>query len=172
MHPVKIFISCGSDVDRYRDTGKAAFETIEHMFEHELDYPIAVRSWDFRLDAPRIVRPEDMAARSLAKVEGAYAMVGIFGRRCPGITQREIRRAFELRRDGAEVEVLVFVNPNTKESAHDTFIREIRDEFGEQIVYQPYRNRLEFQARFLSALIPLLLKKTGIARPSLPERSA
>jgi hypothetical protein len=100
-------------------------------------------------------------------VETSQALVAIFGRRCPRITREEIRHAFELRQAGQNVDVFVFVQPKARTDEHDRFFGAIRDDFGEEIVWSPYSDRVEFQGQLFGTLIPFLLKKHGLTSPPL-----
>jgi hypothetical protein len=168
---IEIFISGGGEIDALRDVAADALRRLEHMFFHELRVELSIGNWDFRVDSPRIVPSGQLATRSLQMVDLSHAAVAIFGSECPHVTTQEIHHCFELRRDGARVEVFVFVNPELRTDEHDAFFRSIDDEFGEQIVWAPYRTELELQAGVLTALTPYLLRHLGIVT-SPPAASA
>ena len=159
MVGVDIFISCGAEVERYREIGHNALVQIEHMFRYELDVPLAIGNWDFRRDAPRIVVPGGLATRSLSMVERTNAMIAIFGAALPQITCQEIRKAFRLRQAGNPVEVWLFLSQQLRSRRHTDFLARIRRDFGQQVVFAQYGDELEFQAKLFTSVIPFLLTR-------------
>lgn len=164
---IEVFISCGSDVNRYRDIGDAVLRRLQHMLVRELALEVRLDTWDFREAAPHVVPAGNVSSLSLAMVEQSNALVAIFGRRSPRITRQEIRRAFEMRQAGRPVEIFTFMNPGQKQSVHDNFLDAVRDEFQEQIVWTPYSNGLEFQAKLFTTLTAYALRRVSASYPAL-----
>jgi hypothetical protein len=133
------------------------------MFQKTMDVPISITNWDYRIDPPMVVPGGAVATRSLQMVERSNALIAVFGAAVPDITCQEIRQAFQLRQQGNPVEVWTFLNPDAKTDDHDAFLEAIRAEFGVDIVYAPYKDPLEFQAKMFTTLIPYLLKRIADA---------
>jgi hypothetical protein len=167
MIQVDIFVSGGSDSVRFRNVAATTLVLLQHMFQNELRSDLFIRNWDYRNDAPRIVPRGQISSRSLAMVERTDILVAIFHRRLPPITCAEVRRIFERRRAGHQVQAKVFVH-RTYEGDQDlrAFFKAISDDFAEDIVYQPYGSPIEFQGYLFTALTPLLLQ---IARGGSPD---
>lgn len=163
MIRVEIFISCGAEVEKFRDIGNGVLRLLDHMFANEMDQEVAVRTWDFRNDAPRVVQAGELAARSLTMVGRSQGLVAIFGEEVPEITQKEIQEAFELRRHGREVSVWIFLDPEKKAAKLEEFLESIRNDFGEEVIYGHYRTDLEFQSALFNALTPYVFRKLGVA---------
>lgn len=159
MIGVDIFISCGDEVATYRDVGQAVFRSLEHMFRNELEVPLAIANWDFRADAPRVVRAGDLAARSLAMVERSNALIAIFGADLPKITCKEIRRAFSLRQRGSPVDIWVFLDRGNRSRRHAEFVARIKRQFHEEIIFTLYESELDFQAKLFTTLTPYLFRR-------------
>lgn len=172
MVDIEVFFSCGSDVDRYRDIGETVLRRLAHMLIRELELDVRLDTWDFREAAPHVVPAGSISSLSLAMVGRSNALVAIFGRRCPLITRQEIRRAFEMRGAGRPVEILTFVNPQQLQSAHREFFAAIRDEFREEIVWTPYSNGLDFQAKLFTALTSYALRRVSSSYPPLLPKTS
>jgi hypothetical protein len=167
MKHLEILISNGSDTNRYRDIANDALRRLQQTLQFDMRLAVTILFWDYR-DAPPTVVPRDaLAAASLATVDRSNAVVAIFGRRVPDITTQEIRRAFQRRRDGTAVDIFVFVNQQRMTAEHQDFFDEIRDTFGEMIVYQSYSNPVEFQARLYTLLFKYLFEQLATANPEL-----
>src|SRR6266550_819512 len=110
MIRVDVLVVGGGDSTRYRDVAANTLASLQHMFQNELRSDLFIRSWDYRRDAPRIVPRGRLSSRSLTMVERTDILVAIFHRRLPPITCEEVRRTFERRRAGEQVEAKVFVN--------------------------------------------------------------
>lgn len=159
MIAVEVFISGGADTDECRDVSLAVIRHLQQMFQKTMGVPISIGNWDYRIDPPAVVPGGAVATRSLQMVERSNALVAVFGAAVPEITCQEIRQGFQLRSEGNSVEVWTFLNPDAKTEDHETFLRNINEEFGVQIVYTPYRNLLEFQAMLFTTMIPYLLRR-------------
>jgi hypothetical protein len=161
---IEIFISCGDEVDDLRNVGNDVLRRLDHMLTNEMNLgEVVVRNWDFRLDAPRVVDPGHLATRSLRMVEKSNALVAIFGAELPIITQQEIRRVCEMRRDGLDVEVFVFVDHALRTPEQAQFFAELANDYAQQIVYAQYQTELEFQAGLFTALTPFVLRRSGLS---------
>ncbi len=171
MVDIEVFISCGSDVNRYRDIGQTVLRRLAHMLVRELGLAVRLDTWDFREAAPRVVPAGSVSSLSLAMVGQAQALIAIFGRKCPQVTREEITKAFEMRRAGDPVEVFTFVNPQQREAAHDAFFQTISDDFQEQILWTPYSNSLDFQAKVFTTLTSYALRRASGSYPALLPRS-
>jgi hypothetical protein len=154
---VDIMISNGSDTDRYRDVAAGVLDMMGHMLLYQLNVPLSLTNWDYRRDPPAVVPAGQLAARSLEMVERSQALLAIFGRRVPRVTCLEIRRAFERRQAGHTHPVWVFVNPKTKTDKHQEFFDQIKHDFGEEIIHAPYTDRLSFQSKVFTTIMPHLL---------------
>ncbi len=171
MIGVDLFVSCGAEVDSYRNTALDVFRRIEQMFDRELNVPLAIGNWDFRIDNPRVVQAGGLAARSLDMVQRTNAMIAIFGQGLPRITCQEIREAFRQRQAGASVEVWLFLDRQLRGRPHADFVSRIRREFHEQIVFGEYTSELDFQAMLFTTLIPYLLRRLRQAPVPMSEAS-
>jgi hypothetical protein len=164
---IDVFIANGSDTNAYRDIGVDVISRLRQLLQYEMNYDVTISNWDYRAATPRVIQKGTLAATSLMNVDRSQAMIGIFGRRVPGITTKEIRRAFERRLAGDEFEIFVFANPKLVTDEHDVFFQEIVNTFGEEIDYGQYRNRLEFQALLYTTLIRYLIERLKISNPAL-----
>jgi hypothetical protein len=156
---IELFISCAQDVEALRNTAQNVIHLLDHMLRNEMGQGVFIGEWDFRVDAPRVVAPEDFSARSLKMVERSSGIVAIMGDRIGDVSKEEIRRAFEMRRDGMPVMVWTFLDPAKKTQEHEEFVAEVLEDFNELIVYTEYRDELEFQGKLFVALIPHLLQR-------------
>src|SRR5439155_12507474 len=157
-----LFISCGSDVNKYRDLGRGTFKLLEDTFL-EMAVPLYIRNWDYRTDPPRVVPVGAVAARSLNMVDRSHGLIAIFGSTLPRVTCAEIREMFDRRRRGQRVEIWVFVNPDKKTQEHAGFFEQVKKEFGEEIIYSLYRSPTDFQGMLFRTLIPFIFGRTGPA---------
>jgi len=157
----------GSEVDDLRTIGFSVLDRLDEMFLYDMNLGVTIRHWNYRTDPPRVVPAGDLALRSLTIVERSHVLVAIFGRELPSITQQEIIRAFERRRDGETLPIIVFLDPTKKTVEHDRFFSRIKADFGEEISYTPYQTPLDFQSLLFKAVIPIMLKLVGFRPPRL-----
>jgi hypothetical protein len=167
MRVIDIFISGGSDTDRHRDVAADAISRLRQVIEYEMRLDVTLRNWDYRLSSPTVVPRGGLSAASLANVDRSDALVAIFGRRLPRITQDEIRRAFVRRQRGEQEEVFVFANRDRLTDRHNDFFEGIENEFNEAIVFAYYSDLLSFQAIVYSTLFGFLFTQLVTASPSL-----
>ena len=159
MLGLDVFISGGDEVAPYRSVGMDVIRHLQQMFQKDLNVPIAIGTWDFRIDPPAVVPAGTLAARSLSMVERTNCIVVVFGAQLPKITCREVRHAFELRRRGDRVEVKVFLSRQHRTRSHSDFLRRIKKKFHEEVVYSQYESRLDFQAKLFTTLTPFVIGK-------------
>lgn len=167
MRDIQVFISNGSDTDRYRDVAADVLNRLRQLLQYELGYDVTISNWDYRNAPPGVVPAGSLAGVSLGVVDRSNALIAIFGRRCPRITRDEVRRALERKSAGEDIELFTFVNPRLKTTQHDAFFAEMRADFGVEIVWAPYANRLTFQAQVFTTGIGFLLKHLEIGNPTL-----
>jgi hypothetical protein len=165
-----VFISGGDEVASYRSVGMDVLRHLQQMFQKDLNVPLAIGTWDFRIDPPAVVPPGTLAARSLSMVEQTNCIVVVFGAQLPKITCREVRHAFVLRQRGERVAVKVFLSRQHKTRSHSEFLRRIKRKFHEEVVYSQYDNRLDFQAKLFTTLTPFVIER--IREAGLPLGAA
>lgn len=167
MRDVQVFISNGSDTDRYRETAADVLGRLRQLLQFEMQYDVTISNWDYRLSSPTIVPAGSLATASLRIVDRSHALIAIFGRRCPRITCEEVRRAFQRRAAGEPIEVFIFVNPSLRTGQHDSFFMDLHDTFGLEPVWAEYNSRLSFQAHVFTTLVGFLLEHLQISNPAL-----
>jgi hypothetical protein len=172
MKNLEILISNGHDTNRYRDLANDAMHRLQQTLQFEMRLAVTILWWDYRASPPTVVPRGALAAASLATVDRSNAVVAIFGSRVPNVTTQEIHRAFQRRRDGQPIDVFVFVNETRMSDEHRTFFTEIRDAYGEEIIYQAYANPIEFQAQLYTLLFKYLFEQLATANPDLLSGAA
>jgi hypothetical protein len=113
---VELFISNGSDTNRYRDVAADVGHRLTQLLQYELGYDVGIVNWDYRRATPTVVPAGTLASTSLRMVDRAEALVAIFGRRDPTVTKEEIRQAFRRLDTGEAVDVFVFANPHERDA--------------------------------------------------------
>ena len=159
MLGLDVFISGGDEVAPYRTVGMEVLRHLQQMFQKDLNVPLAIGTWDFRIDPPAVVPPGTLAARSLSMVERTNCIVVVFGAQLPKVTCQEVRHAFKLRQRGERVEVKVFLSRLRRTRSHSDFLRRIKTKFHEEIVYSQYESKLDFQAKLFTTLTPFVIEK-------------
>jgi hypothetical protein len=167
MREVALFISNGSDTNRYRDTAGDVIRRVQQLLHTELNYDVALTEWDYRLASPTMVPAGGLAGPSLRLVDRSLACIAIFGGRCPPITREEIKEMVERLQRGEEVGLFVFVNPAQKGPDHDAFFAEIATTYGFEVAWAPYSDRLTFQGTLFTTLMRFLLEHLEIRNPAL-----
>jgi hypothetical protein len=152
-------ISSGDDRKRHRDIAVEMAARVSHLFTHQLDEPVTIRQWDYRLDNPTVVRAGTLPTRSLSMVDRSECLLAILGKSVPPITSQEILRAFERRRAGSSVEFWMFLDPRKKTRGHEDFLQRIKTDFGEEVVYAEYQSDLQFQATVTMTLVEYVFKQ-------------
>ena len=152
-------ISSGGDRRRHRDIAVKMAARVSHLFTYQLDEPVTIRQWDYRLDNPTVVRAGTLPMRSLSMVDRTECLLAILGKEVPPITSKEILRAFERRRAGSPVEFWMFLDPRQQTRKHKDFLRRIKSQFGEEVVYAEYHSELEFQASVAMTLTGYVIKQ-------------
>ncbi len=170
MPNIELFVSCGSDRDKYRDLVKDAVDRLRQVIQFGLRPDVTIAYWDYRMETPTVVPVGALAATSLANVDRSDALVAIFGRRVPKITTQEIREAFERRRRGENLEVFMFAHRGLMTPKHAELLKGIEDDFGETIVYAYYQDRLSFQGLLYATLFKYLFEQLGVATHALLVR--
>jgi hypothetical protein len=172
MRTINIFVSCGSDMNGHRDLAVDAIRRLQQLLQFEMNLEVTINHWDYRLATPGVVPSGALAATSLANVDRSDALIAIFGRRVPVITQHEIREAFMRRQRGETQAVFVFANPDQMTDRHRTFFTEIEQTFGEEIVFGHFANRTTFQAALYTMLFRYFFEQLGTANPALVGEAA
>jgi hypothetical protein len=158
-----VFISGGDEVASYRNIGLNVIQHLQQMFQKDLNIPVAIGTWDFRLDPPGVVAAGTLSARSLSMVERTNCIVVVFGGDLPKLTCKEVRHAFKLRERGNDVEVKVFLSRLHRTRSHSDFLRRLKQRFHEEVVYAQYDSRIDFQAKLFTTLMPFVMKKMAAA---------
>lgn len=171
MLNIAMMISNGADTNKYRDIAKRAALSVAHMFTYELERLVAFSEWDYRMDVPRVVPSGTTAARSLSMVERSECILAIFGPSVPTLTSAEITKVFERREVGEQVDFWLFLNPDQAKASHDAFLEGIKLRFGEEILWSPYRDELEFQSLAMTTLFSYVSRKL-LFNPVVGVRSA
>jgi hypothetical protein len=167
MRAIDIFISGGSDTNRHRDLASEAIDRLRQVLQYELGLDVTITSWNYRHATPTVVPGGTLAATSLANVDRSDVLVGIFAKSLPRITQEEVREALTRRQNGESQELFVFANPNRLTARHWDFFNELRDTFGEEIVFGHYTDRVTFQASLYTTLFKYLFERLTTANPPL-----
>lgn len=167
MRQVAFFISNGSDTNRYRDTAVDVIRRLQQLLQAELNYDVALTEWDYRLASPTIVPVGGLAGPSLRVVDRSRVCVAILGRRCPRVTQEEIKEMLTRRQRGEAVELFLFVNESQMTSDHHSLFAEITAAFGVELVWAPYSDRVTFQATLFTTVVRFLLEHLEIRNPAL-----
>lgn len=163
MIELNIFISGGDEIAELRDIAMKALRLLEQMFVAEMNASLVLRTWDFRIDPPRVVPRGQVAAKSLTMVERSQALVVILGNAVPPVTREEILRAFELRASGVELEVWVFMRSGPETEDHQNLFSDIRGLGDEDVIYSQYGSHLDFQGELLVTLMPYVLERVESA---------
>jgi hypothetical protein len=160
---IRLFISCGEDVSILRDIAQDVVRRLNQMLMYQMELPVQISEWDYRDDPGTVVEAENYAKRSLELVDRSDAMVNIFGAQVPEVTRLEVRRAFELRIEGTEKPLWPFLNPAQKNDDHRRLLAEIEADFAPwMLVYEPYDDELDFQAKLFTALVPYVMKRASL----------
>lgn len=164
MIAINLFISCASDVDDLRDVAADVMERLTQMFTSQTPWEVYIYHWDYRRDPGGPIPATEFAARSLEEVRKAEAMIAIFGERIGDVSRREVRLAFELRKTRGNYHVWPFVDPAKKGDDHRRLMRGIANSYSPyRLVYGPYTDPLDFQAKLMTALVPYVLRRVGVA---------
>ena len=161
MLEFRVFISCGDEMEGFRDIAQDVLKRLDQMYADELgiNQGIVIREWDFRRDNPRIVPAGTVAARSLAIVDKSHAVVAVLGRTVPTITRDEILEVFKRRTEGIGIELFLFMNPTLRDEPHRDLLAEIKNEYGEEPMWGRYQNSLDFQGTLFTTLVVHTLRR-------------
>lgn len=157
-------VSGGAAIDRYRDVANEVLAAVEQIMRRA-GARFSILNWDWREEPPGVVPRGDYAALSLRMVERSNVLVALLADTVPTTTREEILHSFELRSRGRPVQVLIFVERAASHDRLDELIDEVRDRFGEQIMYQQFQDEFDLQRKLFVALVPLALALTGFAAP-------
>lgn len=152
-------VSGGEDTNPLRDIVHDVTRRLNHLFTNRLDSPLSIGGPDYRLDPPQVSKPGTMRARSRKMVENSECLIAILGDVVPPLTREEILHAFELRRVGHVIKIMLFVNPAQKTADHDSLLCAIADISGYEVQYTGYSNALEFQAVVTMALFEYVVRR-------------
>ena len=155
-------ISNGAETNVFRDIAVDVRQRLSHLFTYEMPTELQIIDWDYRLDMPRIVPLGGLPARSLTMVDEADAVLAIFGGPVTEIARQEVRHSFEVRQQGRPLQLWAFVDAGQPEEERTAFFAELRDEFGEEIVYTKFSNALEFQAMVFVTLTKFALEHLNL----------
>jgi hypothetical protein len=158
---VGIGIVGGSDTNGCRDIAADVLNRLEHMFLYEIDQQtgggLLIKSWDYRLDSPRVIPKGTLASRSLAMVHRSHGLIGHILRGSAGDHPRGSSRGLQAQRCRRSTGDWVFVGRDCKNSEHDRFFSAIEKEFGETIQWTPFASELDFQGKVFTTLLPFLM---------------
>jgi hypothetical protein len=156
---VELFVSCGAEVEPLRDVANSTVQHLDNALRNVMRLPIRTSiAWDFRLDPPSVVPVGNKFARSLDMVARSNAVATILGDGLPEGTRQEILQAFEIRRSQPDFEVWMFLERRRRKQHHQDLLDRIEADFSEAVVYTYYRSRTDFQAKFVAAILPFVLR--------------
>lgn len=156
MHAITVFISCGADMNAFRDLALGVIRALENI-TLQMRLPVVLQNWDFRDSPPEVVPSGQLAARSLQMLEQSQLLVGILGADIPTVTSQEIDRALDLYISGGTMQVMIFIVEAAKGPIHDDFLADIKQRHGLQVIYQEFASELDFQRKLFVALTPHIL---------------
>jgi hypothetical protein len=164
---VRLFISCAGDADDLRDIAADVMHRLTQMFVSQTPWPLFIYQWDYRKDPGGPIPADQLAARSLEELRLAEGVVAIFSARVGKIATEEIRVAFELRLGATGFEIWPYLDPAKRGLAHTTLMRSIARRYSPlRLVYEPYSDPFDFQAKLFTTLVPYLLKRAGVFVPA------
>lgn len=152
-------ISCGDEVERLRNIASEVIRNLEHTFVFELGLELALREWDFRRDAPRVVEQGALAERSLTMVRGSDAVLVILGKGLPNVTQKEVREALSRLAHGDMDEVFVFLHKEDQTEEQRDFVSAAAAEVGRTVIWADYTDELSFQALTYGSLLKFVFRR-------------
>jgi hypothetical protein len=161
---LQVFISCGAEVEAFRDLANRVLTMLEESFVYGLQIPVVIRTWDYRREPPEVVPEGQFAARSLRMVESAPVVVGILGATIPTVTSEELMHAIGQVASGRADNVLMFVSAGSRGPAHATFLDEITANTQMEVVFQEFDGNDDFVLKLVRALNPYVIRKAILER--------
>jgi hypothetical protein len=172
MIPVTLFISCASDADHLRDIAADVMTRLTQMFNSQTHWRLAIYQWDYRKDPGGPVPRDQLADRSLEELRKSEGVIAIFSHRVGKIAKAEIHEAFSLSQVDPAFEIWPYLDPTKKAIPHETLMRSIaRKHRPLKLVYEPYTDVQDFQAKLFTALMPYLLNRVGVPVPPRIRRA-
>ena len=115
---------------------------------------LSIKNWDYREELGETVEPGQLAARSLEEVGHADVVIGIFGSTIPlpVVTRQELEKAYRRQRDGEDVTVALFLH-HPPSSVHRDWIEDLQRRLGTEIVWDPYKSRVDLQRKVYAYLV-------------------
>jgi hypothetical protein len=166
MLNVTLFISCAADADDLRDMAADVISRLTQMFISQTPWPISIYQWDYRRDPGGPIPKDNLAERSLEELRKAEGLVAIFSERIGKISTQEISLAFELRLAGATFAIWPYLDPAKKAPQHEKLMRRVGRNYRPlTLVYEPYADKLDLQAKLFTTLVPYLLDRVGVFVP-------
>jgi hypothetical protein len=168
---LRIFISCGEEVEPFRDIAGRVLNALRSAFVFGLSRSVTVTYWDFRDASPAVVPAGQYSAPSLGQVDKSRAVIGILGASVPQVTGDELILATRRLAEGRIDQVWLFLDKTTKSDIHAKFIRRVRRATKMQHLYQEFEGELDFQEKLFVALTPYFVTKV-ILEDQTPVESA
>ena len=166
MIPVILFISCASDADHLRDIAADVMTRLTQMFTSQTPWPLMTSTNGTIARTPAGPFRDELAARSLEELRKSEGVVALFSARVGKIASEEIHAAFSIAESDPGFEILPYVDEAKKGPQHEALMHAIaRDHKPLTLVYTPYVDEQDFQAKLFTALVPYLLKRTGVFVP-------
>lgn len=163
MLQIWIFVSGGKETDGYRDIAKTVIRAVERILTRGLERDLVLRHWDYREDPPDVVPAGQLASTSLRFVERSGAVIAILGADIPRITGKEIRRAIEQYTAQRTDRVWLFIDAGKKNDKHRAFVRRLKKRYRVDVIYQEFKDPLDFQERVFVALTPYVVRRAFAA---------
>jgi hypothetical protein len=146
------FISGGYETNELRDI---AMETVSVMCQAlaRCGTELIPHTWDFRKETGQVVPKGQVASRSLEEISKVDWILGILGDEIPlpQITQNELRRAAQMRRDNPGVVLDLFIRQPVGDT-HKQFLSELENLADGEIIYEAFEDNRSFQLR-VSAVV-------------------
>jgi hypothetical protein len=161
MRRLSVMVSCADDANRWRDIVEGVRRHLQHSYQFELNLPYAIDSWDYRIATPTVVPRGRMAGPSLAAVGRSECLIVIVDGRVGPISREEVLEAFKLQASGQNREVHVFLRAGGDQDGLQELVDEVRETYGQQILWTTFDGELDFQARIFCCLNEEMLRGTG-----------
>lgn len=174
LQQIEVLISCGRDMRRLRSAAGRTLDRFNHFLRYQRAARYVITQWNYMFDPSRVVAPGHLADRSVQAVDESEGVIAIVGDYVPSTTRREIRHVYELRDLGLWRELWFLRLEQTKTSgaastpapgsiALDTFVDELRADFGIEPVYHPVAGQTDFVASLIFEMLPFVIQRTGAA---------
>jgi len=164
---IQVLVSAADEEHRLRKIASEAFVRINHMLVQVYNARILLNEWNYQLDPAREVRPGHLADRSLQAVERSELVIAIVGRSVGQIAKQEVLHHYKLKGLGLAPRTLwLFAHKPRPRTAHylplADLVKEVKESYGEEIVYKEVGSELDFQASLMLQLLPYALARAGL----------